>query len=93
MDTPDRLDGAVRRIRILDTAATILGIAGLIAAVALSGNAIAHEDPNPLPALTFGALLWVAAAVLAGASAVSKTILDAAPEDESAGTTERRQGQ
>ena len=86
MDTPDHLDGAVRRIRILeDTAATILGIAGLIAAVALGGNASANEDPNPVPALIFGALLWVAAAVLVGASTVSKTILDTAADDESIG--------
>ncbi|GAA1550771.1 hypothetical protein GCM10009827_084290 [Dactylosporangium maewongense] len=79
MDTPDPLGASVRRTRILDTAATILGIGGLIAAVALGGNASANEDPNPLPALTFGALLWVAAAVLAGASVIAKAIIDTAP--------------
>jgi hypothetical protein len=50
----------------LDTVAIIPTIGGLIGAIALGESASGTKTPDPMPTLIFGALLWVAAAVLAG---------------------------
>ena len=82
MDTPARADG-VRRYRILDGGAVLFLLAGFVASSAVWDHAKTQDpDPDMGPMLLVGGVLWIAAAVLFGSSAIVKTLLDARPYAE-----------